>query len=43
MGEWSKECHLQREKEGEGGMYEESNMETYTVICKLGRQWEFAI
>ena len=29
-------------EEGEGGMYGESNMETYITICKIGSQWEFA-
>ena len=26
-------------KEGEGGMYGESNMETNIIICKIDRQW----
>ena len=30
-----------REKEGEGEMYGESNMETYITICKTDSQWEF--
>ena len=30
-------------EEGEGEMYEESNMETYITICKIDSQWEFAI
>ena len=30
-------------EEGEGGMYGESNMETYITICKIESQWEFAI
>ena len=30
-------------KEGEGGIYGESNMETYITICKIDSQWEFAI
>ena len=25
------------------GMYGESNMETYTTICKIDNQWEFAV
>ena len=29
-------------EEGEGGMYRESNMETYITICKIDSQWEFA-
>ena len=28
---------------GEGEMYEESNMETYIIICKIDNQWEFAL
>ena len=31
------------EQEGEGGMYGESNMETYITICKIDSQWEFAV
>ena len=31
------------EQEGEGGMYGESNMETYITICKIDNQWEFAL
>ena len=30
-------------EEGEGGIYGESNMETYITICKLDSQWEFAV
>ena len=30
-------------EEGEGKMYGESNMETYTTICKIDSQWEFAV
>ena len=29
--------------EGEGGMYPETNMETYIAICKGDNQWEFAV
>ena len=25
------------------GMYGETNMESYIIICKIGSQWEFAI
>ena len=32
----------QGEREGEGDMYGESNMETYIIICKIDSQWEFA-
>ena len=28
---------------GEGEIYEESNMEIYKTICKIDSQWEFAI
>ena len=28
---------------GEGEMYGKSNMETYTIICKIDSQWEFAV
>ena len=31
------------EREGEGEIYGESNMETYITICKIDNQWEFAI
>ena len=30
-------------EEGEGGRYEESNMETYITKCKIESQWEFAV
>ena len=30
-------------KDGEGGMYGESNMKTYITICKIDSQWEFAV
>ena len=30
-------------EEGEGGMYGESNMETYITICKIDSQWQFAV
>ena len=30
------------EREGEGEMYGESNMETYIIICKIDSQREFA-
>jgi len=29
--------------EGDGEMYGESNMETYSSICKIYSQWEFAV
>ena len=31
------------EKGGEGGMYGESNIETYISIYKINSQWEFAV
>ena len=31
------------ERGGEGEMYGESNMETYSTICKVDSQWEFAV
>ena len=31
------------ERGGEGGMYGKSNMKTYTTICKIDSQGEFAI
>ena len=33
--------HGERGREGE--MYGKSNMETYTAICKIDSQWEFAV
>ena len=30
-------------KEGDSGMYGESNMETYITICKIDSHWEFAV
>ena len=31
------------ERGGEGEMYGKNNMETYTTICKIDSQWEFAV
>ena len=31
------------ESGGEGGMYGESNRETYITICKIDSQWKFAV
>ena len=31
------------ERVGEGEMYEKSTMETYTTICKINSQQEFAV
>ena len=36
------QIYARGEREGEGEMYGESNMETYT-ICKIDSQWEFAV
>ena len=30
-------------EEGKGSRYGESNMETYTAVCKIDRQQEFAV
>ena len=30
-------------EKGQGGMFGESNMETYITICKTDSQWEFAV
>ena len=38
-----KQTYGHRERGGEGEMYVESNMETYTTICKIDSQWEFAV
>ena len=35
--------HRGGEKEGEGGMYGESNMEIYITLCKIDSQWKFAV
>ena len=31
------------ERAGEGEMCGKSNLETYITICKIARQWEFAV
>ena len=31
------------ERGGEGEMYGKSNTETYSTICKIDSQWEFAV
>ena len=38
-----KQTYGHGERGGEGGMYGESNMETYITICKIDSQWEFAV
>ena len=30
-------------EEGEGEIYEESNMEIYNTLCKIDSQWEFPV
>ena len=30
-------------EEGQGGLYRQSNMETYITICKIDSQWEFVV
>ena len=30
-------------EEGDGEMYEESNMKTQNAVCKIDSQWEFAL
>ena len=30
-------------EEEEGEMYGESNIEIYSIICKIDSQWEFAV
>ena len=38
-----KQTYGHGERGGEGGMYGESNMETYITICKVDSQQEFAV
>ena len=33
----------QGERGGEGEMYGKSNMETYSAMCEIDHQWEFAV
>ena len=35
--------HREWGEEGEGGRYGEGSMETYTTLCKIDSQWEFAV
>ena len=37
------QTHGLGERGGEGEMYGKSDMETYITICKIDRQWEFAM
>ena len=37
------EAYGHGERGGEGGVYGESNMETYITICRIDSQWEFAV
>ena len=39
---WS-QLVVEGEEEGKGRRYGESNMETYTAVCKIDRQQEFAV
>ena len=44
--QWRKrhrEQTFEHREKGEGEMYGESNVETYIIICKIDRQWEFAV
>ena len=34
---------MDMDREGEGEIYEKSNMETYTTICKINSQREFSV
>ena len=38
-----KQTYGHGEREGEGEMYGESNMETYITMCKIDSQREFAV
>ena len=33
---------MEKGEEGEGEIYRDSNMETYSTMCKIDSQWEFA-
>ena len=39
MEKHKEQTYGHREREREGEMYGESNMETYITICKIGSQW----
>ena len=45
--QWRNKYRQQTYRHGESGgedeMYVKSNMETYISICKIDRQWEFAV
>ena len=46
METWTQRTDLQTQlgEAGEGRMCAERNVETYVItICKIGRQWEFAV
>ena len=43
MEKHKEQTYGHREREREGEMYGESNMETYITICKIDSQWEFAV
>ena len=38
-----KQTYGHGERGGEGEMYGESNMETYSTMCKIDSQWELAV
>ena len=37
------QTYVHGEREGEGEIYGESNIETYITICKIDRQWESVV
>ena len=41
--QWRNRQNRHGERGGEGEMYGKSNMETHITICKIDRQWEFAV
>ena len=43
MEKHRKQTYGHGEREGEGEMFRESNMETYITICKIDGQREFAV
>ena len=43
MEKHKEQTYGHREREREGEMYGESNMETYITICKIDSQQEFAV
>ena len=43
MEKQTEQSYEHGERGGEGDMYGKSNMEAYITICKIYRQWEFAL